>query len=163
LRHLDDKKPIMKKATLGILITGFLLSGSCKNSNPYPGGTITFKSTAYKVRECHNTGTIVYAIFGTSDTGSGIISFTFDSSSLPIVTGTYTIGGIPNSNHRLIIYLVSTHDRNNYVSTGGNGTEKINVIVENGTISLSAIGIPMASQTNDGDSIFINFNLTETK
>jgi hypothetical protein len=157
------KKYIMKKATLGIIITGFLISGSCKNPNPHPGGTITFKSATYDVRECHNTGDIVYAVFGASDTSSGVISCIFDSSSLPLISGTYTTGRIPNSNRGLIIYMISPGARTNYVSTGGNGTEKINVTVEKNIISLSCSGIEMASQTNDGDSAAMNLNITQTK
>jgi len=157
------KKHFMKKATLGIIITCLLLSGSCKNTNPHPGGTITFKSVTYDVRECHNTGDIVYAIFGASDTGSGIISCTFDSSSLPLVSGTYTIGRIPNSKHGLIIYLTSPGARNNYVSTSGNGTEKMNVTVEKNTISLFGTGIKFISQTNDSDSAMLDLNITQTK
>jgi hypothetical protein len=157
------KNYIMVKITVGIIVTGLLLFASCRYPDPHSAGSLTFKSKTYNIKECQSTGSIVFAIFDVSDSNAGIISCTFDSSALPLSSGTYIAGQAPNLNHQLVVYLNTGGTKNNYASTGGNGTEKINLTVKDGKINLSGTGIEMVSQTTDADSAALDLNFTQNK
>ena len=155
-----------------LYITICLLAfASCKKSTttaPNPPQTWTLNSTIFKVTSClaDSAGASLAATDSFSGNPSCNIVVNFNSS-LRTASGWYTVAnqGIPPAAGQVSISVGYTAPGvlNNYLCTGGNGTQKVNVTVSNGKIGVVGTGIEMADIGIATDSSALSFNITQTQ
>lgn len=169
----------MKQALKGILIIGLLALLSCNKDKVTPGvpsQTWTFNSITYNTVECfadtvHNNLDLSANNGSVSDSNSYCaLTCFFYGAAIPANNGTYTVALVntPSSSitaTQVTFRLVRGGALNNYMSTGGNGNETVNVTVNNGKLSVTGSGIEMAhyNGTFVTDSAALNFNITQTQ
>jgi len=158
----------MKKAIFGIIVCLMVLS-SCRKSNPpasYPYGSWSLNTVTFPVTACvGNAPTLTATDSFTANPSCNIVIY-FDSI-LPTTAGTYTVVNqnlVPGANQvSIAVGYVAPGVLNNYISTGGNGTEKVKVTVSNGKISVSGSGIEMTNTGLGADSTALTFNINQTQ
>jgi hypothetical protein len=157
----------MKKLLLGLSITAFMFTMSCKKDNSNPGsssstyGTFSFKGTSYTVNSCTAASQYLTATSGNVNTGPNL-EVSFYGTSLPTSGGTYTVvhGGFPNSATQVGLTLNPTLTTV-YAPTGGNGSNQtVTVTVTGGKVSVSGNNIELVGMTQS-DSSALNFNITQ--
>ena len=160
-------------------MVSLLMIISCGKTQPLigiPAQTWTFKSLTYNTVECFED-TSHYNLDLSANNGSAndsssycsVVCF-FHGSALPAASGTYTVAlvnALPDSitATQVTFRLVLGGALNNYMSTGGNGHQTVNVSVNNGKLSITGNGIEMAHY-NGGfitDSAALSFNITQTQ
>ena len=167
----------IKKLTGGILMLAALFIASCaKDKVPgLPSQTWTFKSLTYNTVECF-ADTSHYNLNLSANNGSvtdsnycAVICY-FHGAALPTSNGTYTVALVNEPTDSITTTQVSFRlvlggALNNYMSTGSNGQQTVNVFVNNGKLNIIANNIEMAHY-NGGfatDSAALSFNITQTQ
>jgi hypothetical protein len=168
----------MKKIFCGILVVGLLMIISCRKTEPtgLPSQTWTFKSLTYNTVECFEDTTHynldLSANNGSTNDSNSYCSVTcfFHGNALPTSNGNYTVALVNEPTDsitptQVTFRLVLGGALNNYMSTGGNGHQTVNVAVNNGKLTITGTGIEMAHY-NSGfitDSAALSFNITQTQ
>ena len=168
----------VKKLTGGILAIALLIIAACaKDKVPgLPSQTWTFKSLTYNTVECF-ADTTHYNLNLSANNGSindsssycGVVCY-FHGATLPTTNGTYAVALVNEptdsiTSTQVSFRLVLGGALNNYMSTGGNGKQTINVTVNNGFISIMGNNIEMAHYNGSfaTDSAALSFNITQTQ
>jgi len=154
----------MAKTLTAILLICLLAFTSCKKS-PDPGGSWTFQGGTYDVAGCNagGGGTLNASNINNTNTYSyGTIGLNFYQA-LPTAAGTFKVVKYPPAANQVAITTMNQYQVN-YASTGGNGTETVNVTVaSNGFVSASGSGIEMLNASGGTDSSTLSFNITQTQ
>jgi hypothetical protein len=159
----------MKRIIFAHLALAMLAFSSCHKSSTsasYPDGSWTFNSVTFPVTACIANDPTLTATDSLAGTPSCNIIIYFDSL-LPVTSGTYTVVSqsiVPSANQvSIALGYVAPGVLNNYVSTGGNGTEKVSVTLSNGKLKISGSGIEMLNTGLGTDSAAVTFNITQTQ
>jgi len=157
----------MRYVTLGLLLMGLLVTGSCGKPPTYePGGTWSFKGVTNIARYCVGNGSsaILTATDSTYSGVAGSLNIVFYNV-LPVGNGTYTVvkGSYPSRPDQVAIvsYIGPSIQGVSYQSTGGNGLETVYVSLTNGKMNLTSSQIEMSDTSNPGDSASLTFKLTQ--
>jgi hypothetical protein len=160
----------MKNTILFTLLSIILILGACKKNAPatlvFPGGSWSFNRTAFSATECDTAGATLIATDSLTGNPDCLLSVSFYNS-LPVSSGFYTVASQgqtpgPGQVYIAVGYVVPSV-LNNYISTGGNGTEKVNVTVANGKVAISGSGIMMVNTGLGMDSNTLTFNIAQTR
>jgi hypothetical protein len=161
----------MRKTNFAILLLCVLLLASCKKNAPalsYPFGSWTFNNTTFRATGCTRDSADIELIALDSLTGNPDCNLiVYFNGPFPAASGTYTVasaGFQPGAGQVGIgLGYVAPGVLDNYVSTGGGGNQKVNVMVNNGKINVSASGIMMVNTGLGTDSNTLTFNITQSQ
>ena len=154
-----------------------LIIASCaKDKVPgLPSQTWTFKSLTYSTVECftdttHNNLNLSANNGSVTDSNYCAVICYFHGAALPTSNGTYTVALVNEptdsiTSTQVSFRLVLGGALNNYMSTGGNGKQTINVTVNNGMLSIMGNNIELAHYNSNyaTDSATLSFNITQTQ
>ena len=129
----------MAKTLTAMLVISILTLASCKKSTE-SGNSWTFQGTTYYVSNCDSARGILTASDINANnyyTYSTIAIYFYIS--LPTAAGTYAVAKFPPAANQvsIIVGIDGSSPAINYNSTGGNGTETVNVTVSNGLVTAS--------------------------
>lgn len=152
---------------MGILGVGTLMLAACVKPTPATDGFWTFKSGTFNANSYENS----YSDVTISDQatpysvnyGTLVCNFYLG---LPTSNGTYTyvvVGGTHlDSTNQVTLALTNTGTSDTlYHTTGGNGTETVQVTVSNGNLKINGSNIEMFNTSNPSDSAPINFSMVQ--
>lgn len=148
-----------------------LAFASCKKNTPatsYPWGSWAMNNTTFKVTSCVADSALADLTATDSFIGNPSCNIVINfNNALPVGSGWYTVANenVPPAAGQVSITVgySSPGVLNNYLCTGGNGTQKVNVTVSNGKISVSGTGIEMINIGAGTDSTALTFNITQTQ
>jgi len=159
----------MKKIIFGLVVLILLIFSACKKSTPvisYPGGSWTFNTVTFPATACVGNAPTLTATDSFAGTPSCALIVYFHDS-LPTANGTYDVvsqtAALAGGQVSIALGYVAPGVLNNYISTGGDGKEKVNVQVSNGKINISGSAIEMVNIGFGTDSSALVFNITQTQ
>ena len=155
----------------------FIVASCAKDKVPgLPSQTWTFRSITYNTVECfadttHNNLNLSANNGSVNDSSSycAVVCY-FHGATLPTTNGTYTVALVNEltdsiTSTQVSFRLVLGGALSNYMSTGGNGKQTINVTVNNGMLNIMGNNIEMAHYNGSfaTDSAALSFNIMQTQ
>ena len=148
-----------------------LAFASCKENamtTSYPFGSWSMNNTTFKVTSCLADSATASVTATDSFIGNPSCNIVVNfNTALPAASGWYTVAneGLQPAAGQVSISVGYSAPGvlNNYLCTGGNGTQKVNVTVSGGKINIAGTGIEMVNIGYGTDSITLNFNITQTQ
>ncbi len=171
----------MKKVVFALVVGSLCFFACCKKKDTVTGPSVpaqtwTFKSLTYNTIECfadtNHTSPNLSANNGSPSDSNNYCSLScyFYGNSLPATSGTYTVASLNTidtsaTSKFVMLRMVFGGSLNNYMSTGGDGNQQVQVTVTNGKIRITGSAIEMAHyySTIITDSAALNFNITQTQ
>jgi hypothetical protein len=149
----------MKRIIFGLLAAAILMISSCAQENAgNPGGAWVFKSVTYNPLSCRADSS---RLISTNGANSMTLVFNNNTGSLPAANGDYTVvSTTPAPGQVQVKASVGTAQ---YISTGGNGAQSVNVTVSNlnSRITVSGSAIQLLNTTTATDSGKLTFTVNQ--
>lgn len=155
----------MKKIIPGLIVLSLLIAASCsKRSTTLAGGSWTFEGNTYSVTNCEGEGNRLVASNSSNNNTNtfGNLAIVFPGTSLPSVSGTYTVvDTTPLANQVNVYASIGGVNDTLYTATGGGGSNQtISVNVSNGVITASGSNIEILYNVGGlVDSNVLSFNV----
>jgi hypothetical protein len=162
----------MKKALLGLILSGLLIATSCKKPGPYNSGSFAFKSVTY-ANSYTTIDTVLHQIQIDNSSNpnninsGGVITIHFYDSlpHFPPQPGTYLVTDTGARHTATNVWIgadifTGVGNPDGYRSTNGNGNQKIQITISNNTMNITGTGIELVNVSNAADSAALSISVS---